>query len=259
MDHASISKTAVIHQLLNLGVKPGGVLLVHCAFSKVKPVENGPVGLIDSIRQVLGPDGTLVMPSMTSDDEHPFDPLSTSCIDLGIVADTFWRIPGVLRSDNPHSFSAAGPLAEKIAAPHPVDFPHGLDSPVGRVFEFDGQVLLIGVDHSSDTTIHLCEALAGVRYRRKKHLTLRKDGQPVRIDYSEIDHCCDNFALVDGWLEEQNLQQRGKVGNAAALLIRSRDIVKTVVPRLHQNETAFLHPYGVDIECDEARASIPTG
>ena len=47
------------------------------------------------------------------------------------------------------------------------------------------------------------------------------------------------------------------VGHAGARLVRSRDIVETVVERLRAEETIFLHPYGVDEECDEARASIP--
>ena len=78
-----IPKSQVTRQLLDLGVQPGGVLLVHCAFSCVKPVEDGPEGLIAALRSALGPEGTLVMPSMTADDDHPFDPRATSCIGMG--------------------------------------------------------------------------------------------------------------------------------------------------------------------------------
>ena len=254
-----VSPTQLIAQLHALGVQPGGVLLVHCAFSKVKPVEGGPAGLIAALQATLGPKGTLVMPSMSWDDEHPFDPRSTPCIEeMGVVADTFWRIPGVLRSDSPHSFAAAGPQATRITAPHPVEIPHGIDSPVGRVYELDGQVLLLGIGHSSDTTIHLAELLAGVCYRRPKSVLVRQGEQIVRVDYGENDHCCQNFALADGWLDAKGLQRRGVVGHAGARLVRSRDIVETVVERLRAEETTFLHPYGVDEECDEARASIPS-
>ena len=38
--------------------------------------------------------------------------------------------------------------------------------------------------------------------------------------------------------------------------MRSRDLVAVVVEQLQQNETVFLHPPGVDEECDEARASL---
>lgn len=251
-----IHRDVLTQQLLDLGVIPGGVLLVHTAFSKVKPVEGGPIGLISALHAALGSDGTLAMPSMSYDDDHPFDKTKSPCPEMGITAETFWRLPGVLRSDNNHAFAAVGPLAEKITAPHPIDIPHGLDSPVGRIYEMDGQVLLLGVEHDSNTTIHLAESLAGVRYRRDKYITILKDGKPTRFDYREIDHCCENFSLVDGWLNEKGLQRRGEVGYAKARLIRSRDIVDVVTERLRENETTFLHPEGFDEQCDDARASM---
>lgn len=256
MQRATISSSRLTRQLLDLGVTPGSVLLVHCAFSKVKPVENGPVGLIAALQTALGPNGTLVMPSMTDDDDRPFDPRTTPCRGMGVVANTFWQLPDVLRSDSPHAFAARGPEAARIAAPHPVAVPHGLDSPAGRVYERNGHVLLLGVGHDANTTIHLAEYLAGVRYRRRTHAVVLKDGQPTRLDFEEIDHCCRNFRLVDEWLEARKLQRRGTVGHAEARLARSRDIVGVVMEQLQRDETVFLHPVGVDEECDEARASL---
>ena len=126
-----IKRDTLIGQLLNLGIQPGGVLLVHTAFSKVQPIEGGPIGLISALHSALGFGGTLVMPSMSYDDDHPFDKSKSHCMKMGVVADTFWRLPGVLRSDNNHAFASVGPKTEKILAPHPIDIPHGLDSPVG--------------------------------------------------------------------------------------------------------------------------------
>ena len=251
-----ISSKTLIQNFLELGVKPGGVLLVHTSFSKIKLIEGGPLGLISALRSALGAEGTLVMPSMSYDDDHPFDKTKSPCPEMGIVADTFWRLPGVLRSDNNHAFAAVGRLAEKIIAPHPIDVPHGLASPVGRVYELDGQVLLLGVDHGSNTTIHLCENLAGVRYRRDKYITVLKDGQPTRFDYREIDHCCQNFALVDGWLDEKQNQRHGRIGNGETRLMHSRDIVNVVTSHLEKDKTIFLHPQGTDEECDDAWASL---
>ncbi|HSK81043.1 MAG TPA: AAC(3) family N-acetyltransferase [Thermoanaerobaculia bacterium] len=256
MSRHSISRHELTEQLLRLGVEPGGVLLVHTSFSRVAPVEGGPEGLIAALQAALGPNGTLVMPSMSDDDDHPFDPRTTPCLGMGVVADRFWRLPGVLRSESPHAFAAIGPKAAEITADHPLDVPHGLNSPVGRVYELDGQVLLLGVGHDADTTVHLAEALAGVRYRRPKSLTILRAGQPTRYDYSEIDHCCENFTLVDGWLEAEHRQRRGVVGHAEARLARSRDIVEVATLRLREDETVFLHPPGIDLECDEARASL---
>lgn len=258
-DRQPIPIPALVDQLLALGVTPGGVLLVHSAFSKVKPVDGGPLGLIEALRTALGPTGTLVMPSMSDDDDHPFDRRATPCLGMGVVADTFWRMPGVRRSDSPHAFAAIGPEAAGITADHPWDVPHGLDSPVGRVYERDGLVLLLGVGHDGNTTIHLAEALAGVRYRSWKDLTLWRDGQAVRVSYGETDHCCERFALVGQWLDAVGAQHHGVVGHGQARLARSRDIVTTARARLEADETVFLHEPGVDSECDQARASIPGG
>ena len=194
---------------------------------------------------------------MADDDDVPFDPAASPCIGMGVVADTFWRLPGVRRSDSPHAFAAAGPRADEITAPHPVDVPHGPDSPVGRACALDAQVLLIGVGHDANTTIHLGELLAGVRYRRPAHATVLRGGQPVRVDYGENDCCCARFALVDGWLDAAGAQQRGPVGHAEGRLARARDVVRVVTEHLGQDELVFLHPPGVDAECDEARASVP--
>lgn len=255
MSHELVSVAELKEQLTSLDVESNGVLVVHTSFRKVRPVEGGPIGLIEALIAAVGPQGTIVMPSWADDDAHAFDPTVDPCKDLGIVADTFWQMPGVLRSDNPHSFAALGPHAAEITAQHPFDVPHGLNSPIGRAYEMDAQVLLLGVDHDSDTTIHLGEELAGVRYRCQKQLVALIDGVPTRISYAEIDHCCQNFVLLNDWLGAK--QSLGTVGHASARLARSRDIVAVVTEHLAADETAFLHPYGVDDECDEARASIP--
>ena len=51
------------------------------------------------------------------------------------------------------------------------------------VYELDGQVLLLGVDHTANTTIHLGEYMRRARYARKKYVTLLKRGPliPVRL------------------------------------------------------------------------------
>jgi aminoglycoside N3'-acetyltransferase len=252
----ALAPNQIVAQLRSLGVEAGGVLVVHTAFSKLAPLDGGPQALIGTLRSVLGAAGTLVMPSMSDDDDHPFDPRTTPCLGMGVVADTFWRLPGVLRSDSPHAFAAIGPKAAEITAAHPLDVPHGLDSPIGRVYELNGQVLLLGVGHDANTTIHLAENLAGVRYGRPKYLMSLIEGQLTRLDYIEIDHCCENFSLLDQWLEANGAQRRGIVGHGQARLAGSRAIVQTAVSRLAEDETAFLHSPGRCTECDEARTTL---
>lgn len=73
-----IPQSLLTDQLRDLGVNPGGVLLVHSAFSKLRPVEVGLLGLIAALQAALGPDGTLVMPSMSDDDDQSFGPPKTA-------------------------------------------------------------------------------------------------------------------------------------------------------------------------------------
>ena len=250
------SVDTVAAQLAALGVEPGGVIVVHTAFSKVAPIEGGPAGLIAALERAVGPGGTIVMPSMSANDDEVFDPRRSPCTGMGVLAETFWQREGVLRSDSPHAFAASGPQAAAITAPHPIDIPHGLDSPVGRVYELDGQVLLIGVGHDADTTIHLAENLAGVRYRRQCRSLTLVDGRAVHVEYSEPDHCCERFALLDGWLQARRVQRRGPVGWGDARLALARDVVAAALERLQEDELIFLHPPGRCGECDDARASL---
>ncbi|HEX7243837.1 MAG TPA: AAC(3)-IV family aminoglycoside N-acetyltransferase [Longimicrobiaceae bacterium] len=253
-----IGKDEVAAQLRALGVEEGGVLLVHTSFRAVRPVEGGPAGLVAALLDALGPGGTLVMPSWTGDDATPFDPAATPASpDLGVVADTFRRLPGVARSDHPFALAAAGPRAGQVTAdPLPLP-PHAPASPVGRVHDLDGQVLLLGVGHDADTTLHLAEILGGAPYRVPKHVTVLRDGRPARVEYGENDHCCERFALADGWLRERGLQQEGPVGHAHARLARSRDVVAVALEQLARDPLVFLHPPGAGCgECDQARASV---
>ena len=122
---------------LTWACSPAGCWWSTPPFSKVRPVEGGPECWIAVLREALGPAGTLVMPGMTEDDDHPLTPRQTPCPGLGVVADTFWRMPGCCAPTA--RFPAAGAQAAR-SRPPPFDAPHGLNSPIGRVYELDGQV-----------------------------------------------------------------------------------------------------------------------
>jgi aminoglycoside N3'-acetyltransferase len=155
-------------------------------------------------------------------------------------------------------FAAMGPLASEITGgPLPLP-PHGSESPAERVYDHDGQVLLLGVGHDANTTLHLAEVMAGAPYGLPKHCTVMQGGCPVRVDYLENDHCCERFALADDWLRSRGMQAEGRVGAANARLARSRDIVAVALEHLARDRLIFLHPPDAGCaECDAARASIP--
>jgi aminoglycoside 3-N-acetyltransferase len=198
-----------------------------------------------------------VMPTMT-DGESKFDPNTTPTLDMGITAETFWRQPGVLRSTHPGgSFAAQGPLAARICEPQPLSPPHGPDSPVGRVHELDGQLLLLGVTHSENTTLHLAEVIAKVPYSVAHPCVVEVDGELRTLLIAETDHCCTRFRLADRWLSDKAKQRTGLVGNAHARLCASRDVVAVALEQLESDPLIFLcAPDEQCPECDAARGSI---
>jgi aminoglycoside 3-N-acetyltransferase-4 len=163
----------------------------------------------------------------------------------------------VQRSQHAFALAASGPHAEQIVAgPLPLP-PHGHGSPVARVYELDGYVLLLGVGHDANTTLHFAEVMAGVPYRLPKHITVMHDGLPARVRYLENDHCCARFAFMDEWLRAEGLQREGRVGHAHARLIRARDVVEVAVKRLEADPLVFLHPQSEGCEeCDAARLTV---
>ncbi|MGN6109596.1 MAG: AAC(3) family N-acetyltransferase [Kofleriaceae bacterium] len=253
------SELELIAQLRALGVRAGGVLLVHTSFRAIRPVEGGPLGLIRALRGALGPAGTLVMPTMT-DGETAFDPAATPTSDMGITAELFWRQPGVRRSTHPGgSFAAEGPLAESICQPQPLAPPHGPESPVGRVHDLDGDVLLLGTGHDANTTLHLAEAIAGVPYQVTHPCVVgvEPDGTLRTKQIPETDHCCAGFALADRWLRARDLQREGPVGHGLARLVSSRALVAIALEQLAADPRVFLCRRGAGCaECDRAHASI---
>ncbi|RZQ60301.1 AAC(3) family N-acetyltransferase [Amycolatopsis suaedae] len=246
----------LVAQLRDLGVRTGDVLVVHTSFREVAPVDGGPAGLIEALLEALGDSGTLVMPSMTGgSDSEPYDPARTPTRDMGVVAETFWRMPGVLRGDHPTStFAATGRHAAAIVAPQPLSPPHGLDSPIGRVFELGGSTLLLGVGHDANTAMHLAEDLAGVPYRSRDWALVTTDDGVRTVAVDEPNHCCQGFAVADQWLRGQ---RTGTVGNARARLFTLADLIDVAVPRLAADPLTLLCPRDGDCDdCAEAYASL---
>jgi aminoglycoside N3'-acetyltransferase len=248
------STDSVANDLRTLGVHDGGVLVVHMSFRAVRPVEGGPAGVIDALRAAVGEDGTIVMPSWGDDDSVPFDVAETKVAeDLGVTAEVFRRIPDARRSNHPFAFAALGPRAAEIVRdPLPIP-PHCLASPIGRAWELDAQVLLLGVGHDANTTVHLAEIMAGVPYGVPKFCTTYDQG---RVDYVENDSCCQGFSRVGDVLRARGLEHVGRVGSAEARLMRARDVVDVALELLRRDPFALLHAKGAGCEdCDAAHTS----
>lgn len=250
-----IPKERLVDQLRALGVREGGVLLVHTGFRNVRPVEGGPEGLIAALTEALGPTGTLAMPSATGDDDVAFDPATTgNRDDLGAVADLFWRMPGVVRSAHFDAVSARGPKAEWITGGPFVLPPAAPGSAIDRIREAGGQVLLLGVTQHANTMLHLAELVGGAPYRSDFHYI---DAEGREVHYGENDSCCAKFELAERWLREAGELKIGPLGHAEARLMDAEALVRIAADKVRADPLVFLHEADEGCEeCDEARASV---
>ncbi len=150
--------------LLALGVRPGGVLLVHASLRSLGLPPELPRAeiAVAGLLAALGPSGTLLMPALSyasvSARQPVFDVAHTpSCV--GGLTEYFRTRPGTLRSVHPtHSVCGTGPRAAGLLAGHQQDVtPCGPHSPFARLPQVEGQVLFLGCGLRPNTSMHAIE------------------------------------------------------------------------------------------------------
>jgi aminoglycoside 3-N-acetyltransferase len=249
-DAGPVTVDGLANDLRALGLSEGGVVIVHSSLSSLGWVCGGPQAVIEALFAVLGPAGTLAMPAFSAGDSEPsywcnppvpeswwdsiresmpaFRPDRTPTRALGAVAESFRSWGGARRSDHPqHSFAARGPAAERITANHALDFALGEGSPLARLYELDASVLLLGVDHASNSSLHLAEYRAQWPGRREieQGAAVLIDGRREWVRYRDLDLDADD----DG------PQQLGRVARAEAILAPQRALVDFAVEWMTQN------------------------
>jgi aminoglycoside 3-N-acetyltransferase len=225
--------------LRQLGLGPGAVVVAHSSLSSLGWVCGGSVAVVQALMDVLTESGTLVMPTHSADYsdpgkwEHPpvpedwlepirenmpaFDPQTAQTRGMGRIPETFRVWPGALRSSHPAvSFAAWGRHASFVTGDHSLDYSLGESSPLARIYELDGQVLLLGVVHESNTSFHLAEYRAPAARRSE-------DG--VWKTYEDIELDEGVFGEIGADFEKAVSVGSSRVGSAQAKLFSQRRAV----------------------------------
>ena len=233
-----------------LGLPRGAIVFVHSSMSSIGYVEGGAEALVDAFLQVLGPAGTLAVPTFTFTHSQSADPIFDPASDpseMGRLTEETRTRPGARRSCHLlHSVAALGAQAEEIAACHgPSAWAE--DGPFWKLHELDAYILLLGVPYLRCTFFHLLEQLVKVPYRqwREVEAQMREpDGLQRRLPTLTFGpkpgFVGNDFNRLGAMLEERGLVLAGSVGNAEARLFRARDGFEVGMAQYRVDPDLFL-------------------
>eukprot|EP00698_Gefionella_okellyi_P014032 TRINITY_DN3877_c0_g1_i1.p1 TRINITY_DN3877_c0_g1~~TRINITY_DN3877_c0_g1_i1.p1 ORF type:complete len:297 (-),score=43.80 TRINITY_DN3877_c0_g1_i1:50-940(-) len=215
---------SLTQQLHALGIQHGDTLVVHSSLSALGWTCGGAQAVVMALssavnaeRQCADEHGTLVTPAFTSDNSEPsewhkpsvpdewhsiiratmpaFDPLRSPTRGMGAIAELCRTWPSSIRSNHPHlSFCALGKHAQYITDEHSLALGHGEQSPLARLYDCDAKILLLGVGHHNNSSMHLAELRA-------------PDWTPIQQGASVLseDGRSSCWVTFDDWAEESDL------------------------------------------------------
>ncbi|NNN01811.1 MAG: AAC(3) family N-acetyltransferase, partial [Acidimicrobiaceae bacterium] len=239
--------------LRSLGLGPGENVIVHSSLSALGYVIGGAHAVVLALLEVVGPEGTLVVPTHSGELSDPRDwenppvpeawwPKIRECMPaydarlsptrkMGAVPEVIRHLPGALRSAHPtHSFCAVGPQAEKITREHRLEYGFDEHSPLARLYDLNARVLLLGVDHDRNTSLHLAESRA-CRSRQviEQGSPIVRDGERQWTRYTTLNYDTRDFVQVGDAAGEAGLERTALVGAAFARLLEQPRLVDFAV------------------------------
>ena len=252
----------LVKDFKNIGVTDGMVLLVHSSLSSIGWISGGAVAAIIALEEVLGKEGTLIMPTHSGDLSDPakwenppvpidwceeirktmpvFDPALTPTRGVGVIPEVFRKQEGVLRSEHPQvSFAARGKNAGYITNAHSLEYAFGEKSPLGKINRLDGYILLMGVGHINNTSLHLAEYRADYPSKSEEAsgLPLMVSGRREWVDIKDIKSYTDDFEDIgSAFFKSKDMSvKEAKIGQARSQLFRQKDLVDFAVSWMEKN------------------------
>lgn len=254
-EHVIVAKTSsprtresLANDLRALGLTKGMTVIVHSSLRSLGWVCGGPVTVVQALMDVITPAGTIVMPTQTPYYSDPaewrnppvpeawwddirrtmpaYDPDITPTAGMGAVVEVFRSFPDVLRSRHPAvSFAAWGKNKEEIILDHALDYGLGERSPLARLYDLDGSILLLGVGYDRNTSFHLSEYRAPGSNKVTAGAPVWENGQRVWKQYQDIEFDEEVFEEIGSEFEKQCVVAVGPVGSATAKLFSQKQAV----------------------------------
>lgn len=257
---APATSASLREDLRRLGVERGDVIMVHSSLSALGWVAGGAQAMVEALFGAVGSEGTVVMPTQSGQLTDPagwsnppvppswvdavreglpaFDTRLTPTRSMGQVVECFRQHLDTVRSPHPTlSFAAKGPAAREIAAHHPLTPAFGDSSPLGRLYELDAKLVLLGIGHAHNTSLHLAEERAtwATKTTRREGAPVLVDGERTWVEWDDTAHDESDFEKIGAAFAATGDEHDGQVGAGAARLCRQRAVVDFGVDWIEQN------------------------
>ena len=232
MDNDELSDT-----LATMGLKAGDSVIIHTSFRSLRPYVNHPNDVIEAILSCIGSRGNLMLPTFNYSRPLPepyYDPQVTPCR-TGAVPECGWSRDDAVRSLHPtHSVAVIGPDADQLTRDHLSYRAFGIGSPIDLLAQRGGKVLLLGVPHSTNSTIHIGEEHARMPKRGvfdpMPIVKVRKpDGRMTEYQLDESPSCDSAFEVVALPLHTAGQITYGGLGECRIQLMDGKVVIEAVV------------------------------
>ncbi len=256
----TIIKQDIVDALRNVGLERGDTVIVHTSLGRIGYVCGGAQTVIEALTEVVGEDGTIMMPTQSWKNLDPetgvhwdadkadwdrirenwpaYDKAITPTNTMGTVAEMFRSWPGAIRTDHPaRSFAAWGRNAAYLTADHDLSDIFGESSPLAKLYELDGKVLLIGVDYDKNTSLHLADVRATYpgKHNCIEHSAVTENGKRVWKAYETLFVDGEDFTRIGAAFEEGHEVGKVMLGDAVMRLMRQRELVDFAVEWMERN------------------------
>ncbi|RSK34343.1 aminoglycoside N(3)-acetyltransferase [Bhargavaea beijingensis] len=239
-----VSKETIKAHLAHAGIGKGDRIIVHSSLKKVGWVSGGEQAFVEALLETVTADGTVVMPSQSSDNSDPknwmappvpedwhepirrtlpaYDPHLTHLRGMGKIPECLHRHPETVRSPHPaHSFIAWGRDSAEWMRDHPLTDSFGEGSPLGKMYGLGVKVLLVGTGYDSCTALHLSEYRAPGLETYRDGAAMMVGGERQWIEYDMADLESDDFPPLGMAFEREHPEAmtRCKIGQADTRVI----------------------------------------
>ena len=242
-----LTRNELTDGLRALGLASGDSVVVHSSCRRMNPVEGGAETVISALLDAVGPDGNLMFPTFTYSNRPPdfcFDPAETPCR-TGIIPELGRRREGAIRSPHPtHSVAVIGPDAEALTGDHLNSRAVGVGSPIDRLAQRGGKVLLMAVGHRANSMIHVAEDRAGMakvspRDPQPSFKVRWPDGRTVSHPLDNSVSCSAGFDAAELSLRREGAIRDTTVGGPLQLMA-GLDVIHIIRDLLQRRPDALL-------------------